>query len=83
MLEIFYADILFYNLIYYQKLHGSNDFPQPDGFSGGPSAYKTSANTPKLTHLFNELVQRLKQEIFVASNFLLNVFVVSTYIFCI
>ena len=37
MLEIFYADILFYNLIYYQKLHGSNDFPQPDGFSGGPS----------------------------------------------
>ena len=37
MLEIFYADILFYNLIYYQKLHGSNDFPQPDGFSGGPT----------------------------------------------
>ena len=41
--------------------------------SGHPCAYKTSANTPKLTHLFNELVQRLKQEVFVASNFLLNV----------
>ena len=40
-----------------------------------PCAYKTSANTPKLTHLFNELVQRLKQEIFVASNLFLNVFV--------
>ena len=51
--------------------------------SGHPCAYKTSANTPKLTHLFNELVQRLKQEIFDASNFLLHDFVVSTYIFCI
>ena len=47
-MEIFYVDILFYHLIYYQKLHGSDDFLQLDGFSGGPNLQepKTSIVTP-------------------------------------